>query len=368
MSKYLLFFLVSLFLGVGCTVLYQQFSVSEKTLSPLQKRQLIEANLTLLINRENNIPVGKLTDRNFVLLNAKPNKFKSLYHTLNLYTSVDQILFSNAQDCISKVKQLPKQKTTFILAIDTLNEDFETLSHYLKNEELIVSFFASAEKLDSLTKENINTISALLLAHQNDSLTQSLTGQLIFGGVEAQGDLSSAISDVFLAGEGLKTKKTRFKYTIPEELKINKNKLAQVDTLVREAMDSLAMPGAQLLIAKEGKIFYHKAFGFHTYDSLKPVKLTDLYDLASVTKISSALPALMKLHGEEKFHLDSAFSKYFDAFKNTNKDTLKFREILAHHAQLQAYYHFQTNKRGKSLVKKFFRKGDFRMRFKMCLL
>lgn len=357
MSKKLIFFLLFLFLGLSCTVMYRQFSDSEKELSALQKQQLIESNLTLLVNQNNTIPIPDLSNRNFILLSSKSSNFTSLFESMSLYTKIEKISFSDAQDCIKKLKnQQNHSQTSFILALDTLNEDYLTLSNYLKNEKLIVSFFAPAEQLSSLTKEQVNPISALILAHQKDSLTQSLTGQLIFGGLEAEADLPNDISALFLAGQGFKTKKIRLKYTIPEELKINKKKLAQVDTLIREAMEVQAMAGSQVLIAKEGKVFYHKSFGFHTYDSLKTVKLTDLYDLASVTKISSALPALMKLHGQNKFHLDSAFSNYFSPFKNTNKDTLKFREILAHHAQLQSYYHFQTNKRGKSLVKKFFKK------------
>ena len=49
-------------------------------------------------------------------------------------------------------------------------------------------------------------------------------------------------------------------------------------------LDSLIAPGFQLLAARHGKIFYHKAFGHHRYDKKQAVQLTDVYDVASLTK------------------------------------------------------------------------------------
>lgn len=125
----------------------------------------------------------------------------------------------------------------------------------------------------------------------------------------------------------------------------------KVDSIMTLGIQKEAFPGAQLLVAKNGKIIFHEAYGSHTYDNLQPVALNDIYDLASVTKITAALPALMKLHGEGRLLLDHPFSAYWKPWqKQTDKKDMTVREILAHQAGLTPYIIFLkevTKKNGK---------------------
>jgi CubicO group peptidase (beta-lactamase class C family) len=115
----------------------------------------------------------------------------------------------------------------------------------------------------------------------------------------------------------------------------------RVDSLMHLGIREKAFPGAQVLVAYKGKTVFHKSFGHHTYDSLRPVKNSDLYDLASVTKISSALPAIMKLVQDGKLNLDAPFSSYWKPWKHRkDKRDLTLREILAHQAGLIPYIVF----------------------------
>ncbi len=130
----------------------------------------------------------------------------------------------------------------------------------------------------------------------------------------------------------------------------------KVDSIMEMGIDSLAFPGAQLLVAKNDTIIFHKAYGFHTYDSIQPVALNDLYDLASVTKISGPLPALMKLVDEGKLDLDKPFSNYWKPWRHRkDKKDLTLREILAHQAGLVPYIVFlQKVLRKNGKIKKRF--------------
>lgn len=124
----------------------------------------------------------------------------------------------------------------------------------------------------------------------------------------------------------------------------------KVDSIMEDAIVQKAFPGAQLLVAKKGNIIFHKAYGFHTYDSIQKVALDDLYDLASVTKITGPLPALMKLYEEGKLDLDVPFSTYWKSWKNRNdKKDITLRELLAHQAGMQPYIVFlnKVMKNGK---------------------
>ncbi len=126
---------------------------------------------------------------------------------------------------------------------------------------------------------------------------------------------------------------------------------SKVDSIMLLGIQKEAFPGAQLLVAKNNKIIFHKAYGYHTYDSIQSVGLDDIYDLASVTKIAAALPAIMKLHGEGKLDLDKPFSTYWKPWqKYEDKKKLTLREILAHQAGLNSYIVFLnkvTRKNGK---------------------
>ena len=133
---------------------------------------------------------------------------------------------------------------------------------------------------------------------------------------------------------------------------------SKVDSIMTFAIKEEAFPGAQVLVAKNSKIIFHKAYGFHTYDSVQPVSLTDIYDLASVTKIMGPLPALMKLHDEGKLDLDAPFSTLWPKWKNRkDKKKLTIREVFAHQAGLVPYIIFlqEVMKKNGSLKNRFVR-------------
>jgi CubicO group peptidase (beta-lactamase class C family) len=138
----------------------------------------------------------------------------------------------------------------------------------------------------------------------------------------------------------------------------------KVDSIITIGIKNNAFPGAQVLIAKEGNIIFHEAYGFHTYDSIQPVALNDMYDLASVTKILGPLPAIMKLVDEGKLDLDVPFSTYWKPWKRKeDKADITLREILAHQAGLQPYIVFlsKTLKNNGRFKKRFVRrKSNYR--------
>jgi CubicO group peptidase (beta-lactamase class C family) len=146
-------------------------------------------------------------------------------------------------------------------------------------------------------------------------------------------------------------------HALPSKLGFDTTYLNQkVDSIMQMGIDSLAFPGAQLLVVKNDTVIFHKAYGFHTYDREQPVATNDLYDLASVTKITGPLPALMKLVDEGKLDLDAPFSTYWKPWQHVkNKKDLTLRQILAHQAGLVPYIVFlQKVMRKNGTIKKRF--------------
>ncbi len=111
----------------------------------------------------------------------------------------------------------------------------------------------------------------------------------------------------------------------------------KIDSIIYDAIDSAAFPGAQILIIKDGEIVFEKAYGHHTYEEIITVELNHLYDLASITKVTTGLPLLMNLVAKGKVDLDKPASEYIRAFNTSNKKKITIREILAHQAGLLPY-------------------------------
>src|SRR5690606_33880331 len=99
----------------------------------------------------------------------------------------------------------------------------------------------------------------------------------------------------------------------------------------------------QVLVAKNKNIVFYKAYGLQQYSDSTSVKRDDLYDLASVTKISTSLPALMKLFDAGKFTLDATLGDYLPAFKRSNKADIPMYDILTHQARFQPWIPFWKN-------------------------
>jgi CubicO group peptidase (beta-lactamase class C family) len=145
-------------------------------------------------------------------------------------------------------------------------------------------------------------------------------------------------------------------HAYPSKLGLDSTFICQkVDSIMLLGIKEQAFPGAQLLVAKNDTVVFHQAYGFHTYDSLQPVALNDLYDLASVTKVLGPLPALMKLVDEGKLDLDKPFSTYWKPWRNRkDKKDLTLREILSHQAGLIPYIVF---------LQKVIKNGKLKSRF-----
>ncbi|WP_445736449.1 serine hydrolase domain-containing protein [Mariniflexile sp.] len=134
----------------------------------------------------------------------------------------------------------------------------------------------------------------------------------------------------------------QLQYETPESVGLDSKYIqAKVDSIMHRGIIEHAFPGSQLLVAKQGKVIFHQAYGYHTYDSIQKVDLEAIYDLASVTKIIGPLPALMKLYEEGKLELDKPFSYYWKPWRHRkDKKNITLRELLAHQSGLQPYIVF----------------------------
>ncbi len=92
-------------------------------------------------------------------------------------------------------------------------------------------------------------------------------------------------------------------------------RLARIDAMCQKAVDEGQVPGVVALVARNGVIVYHKAFGMADNASGRSLKRDDIFRIASQTKAITST-AVMMLWEEGKFRLDDPIAKYIPAFKN----------------------------------------------------
>lgn len=189
-----------------------------------------------------------------------------------------------------------------------------------------------------------DNIDAVMVTYHDNDLTVDLAAQALFGAIDVSGELPVTSSATLLAGTGEKLESLqRLKYTIPEETGISSSWLAKADSIALAGIENKAYPGCRVLVALDGKVIYDKSFGFHTYENLKPVKPDDVYDIASLTKIMSGVPAMMHLYQHGMIDIDQRLSYYLPGLRRTDKRNIVIRDLLTHQARLQPWIPFYKN-------------------------
>jgi len=97
---------------------------------------------------------------------------------------------------------------------------------------------------------------------------------------------------------------------------MSSERLARIDTMLSEAVAEGDIPGAVALVARNGRIVYHKAFGLAENETGRQMKTDDIFRIASMTKAVTAT-AVMILWEEGKFNLDDPISRFIPEFENT---------------------------------------------------
>lgn len=336
----------------------------------LTKRQLVEKSLTVVENKNNILPIQRLDTLKIASLAIGSEQIAPFQKMLSNYASVDHFNISK-NPSEAEITRLLNQLKSYNLIISSIHglglypsrrfgitDQQIRLTERLDNLRTIFAFFGNPYALSNFPQ--IKNAQSVLVAYQDNKDAEELAAQLIFGATDANGKLPVTVKDFYPIQSGIDIKNIkRLKYTLPEEVNIDSEYLQHlIDSIAERGIEAKAFPGCQILIAKEGKVILNKSYGFLTYNKTFPVQNDVLYDLASVTKITAPLPAIMKLYDEKKINLDAPFSTYFAEFKNSNKAEMTVRDVLTHQARLQPFIPFYLEPGTKSIV----RKGVFKDR------
>ncbi|MDA9663572.1 serine hydrolase [bacterium] len=319
--------------------------------SHLINRNLVEKSITLVKNSVDLIPLKRLDTLKIASLSigSDGSVFQS---TLSKYDKVDHYTIkedASREEMGGILSKLSEYNLVLIGIHKSNSSPWKSYKFSRKTDifiqsiavqsKVVISVFANPYAMNSF--RFINNFDAIIISYQNSEVAQEYTAQAIFGGIGI--DAKTPVSSKhFLLGSGLKTSKIRLSYSMPEEFGVNQSDLYKIDSLALNAINEKATPGCQILIAKKGKVIFNKSYGYHTYDKKVKVKNTDIYDLASITKISATLPLLMKLVDENKLNVNDSLGKYLD-LDSSNKKGLVIKDILSHQSRLKSWIPFYRN-------------------------
>lgn len=343
-SKYFPVFIVLIF-----HIIY--LPACAQTLHKSNERRLLEdravSKSTVLFNNKSQIiPLKNLEKMKIASVNMGASFASNFDSLLNKYTSVASFRATDYHSDSLNLDDLSDDLKFFnTVIVQVTNEtmrDPETIRFLLdiqRNKQIIVSIFGPDKGLKSLQ----DIYEPVIWSEKETAASAEYVAQAIFGGVDLSSRLAHHISEKYSRGAGSDSKAIRLKYSVPEETGINAIDLNGIDDIAAEAIRERAAPGAVVMVVKDGVVIFNKSYGKHTYDGAEATLITDIFDLASVTKISATTMAVMKLYEQDKLKLDTNVGAYIPKVRKTDKVGISVREVMLHQAGFVPFIPFYRN-------------------------
>ena len=308
----------------------------------------MEQAITVLKNQADLIGIKNLDNKKIAYVKFGTEDHRPFLDHLRKYAEIDQV---TAND-IGTLNRKLKDYNLVIIGMHQSN-DSPYKKHSFTEKELfwleeiarqptsntILTVFAKPYILSEVL--SFDSLDAVVMAYQNSTVGQQVAAELLFGVFEARGKLPVTAHPSFPVGSGQTTQLlNRLGYSVPERVGIDAQRLAMVDSLMQIGLDSLMFPGAQVLIARHGQVVFQKSYGKPTYDSERDVTNTDLYDLASLTKILATLPMLMQMEETGRIGFDTTFGELNPDYAETELRDVTVLKALSHYGRLPAWIAF----------------------------
>ena len=340
-------------------------------LSIALKSKMYRDAITLVKNNDQLLPLKDVSGLKFASLSIGATEKTLFQERLSSYADVKHYQAAKKMNASQRqilIEQLEDKDLVFV--------SFHDMSKYVtKNYGIDQGSIRFLERLSSKTKvvlcmfgspyalSKIGNLPWVLMAYDEDPLAQDMAAQAIFGAQTFKGRLPVTASPEYTYGDGFETNSLhRLAYGIPELVGVSSDTLASIDTIVAEMIAEKAASGCQVLISRNGQVIFHKAYGTHTYENLQPVKLDDIYDVASLTKVLSSTISMMKLYEEEKIDLLDPIRKYLPETDTTNKANIIIEDMMAHYAGLPGWIPFYRStvdsENDNALLDKYYRKAN----------
>lgn len=311
-----------------------------------------EKSITVLSNLDSIIPLKDVNKSKYQLISIGARKQDDTFaSTMTMfidydYHRIEHASFSTAQ--VNLLLEACKKKETVIVNIICHQESSkhrygvsyatqQLIEQLQQKTDVIVVLNGSPHGLKYLNKAR-----NIILNYSTTPYAQKANAQLIAGALSANGKLPININDHYKVGQGISISNFgRLGYGKPEQVGLNSEVLNHlIDSIANNAIYIEATPGCQVVIAKNGKIVFEKAYGYFTYEKEVPVTNQTVYDIASVTKVASTTQAMMMLDYKDSINVNKSLDYYLPSTDTTNKGDINLIQFLTHTAPLKGGYYF----------------------------
>lgn len=296
------------------------------------------AAVTVLGNRKQIIPLH--SDMELAVLSVGEEKADDTFvRSMGRYVPVRHFSLNSKMtegQIATLKKSLAKYKRVVVSITTKEIKPFDDFFSALSVSIPSVYVFFTQDKVMEQTPVALYAASATVLAHSAQPELQRHVAGVLFGKELADGRLSMSVRGIYRAGAGVTISSKTPHYYAPEDYGMNPAILARIDTIANEGITKRAYPGCQIVVLKGGKPVYNKCFGYYTYEKEHKVYPTDMYDLASLSKTTGTLLALMKLYDKGMLNLTDKASKYLPFLKGTDKESITIKDLLYHESGLPA--------------------------------
>lgn len=322
---------------------FVQLSGLEQRLNHPGVQQLMDrlekAAVTVVSNDGGILPLD-VDQKKVVVLNiGTPSKGKAFCNQLKKYMQVDCI--QAHPDSITSISKRLGNYEKVIVAIHTEKyAAYQSMLNTLSARLPLVYVYLTPMKRIYNKGNNWKKAAAVVVGHSGSVAVQHFVADVLMGREKATGRLSVEVKDYRKPGEGVVVDLKTTKVYRPEDYGMNADVLARIDEIALEGIKAKAYPGCQILILKDGAPVYDKCFGTFTYGDSRKVTSDDIYDIASLTKTTATLLAVMKLYDQGKFGLTDPISKYVPVLQGSPKGRITIEDLLYHQSGLPGSWPF----------------------------
>ncbi len=292
-----------------------------------QYKQTVKNNTVIESNQRNILPFKNLDQYKIAVVTADNNKYAPFIQQLERYAELQVVDFN-------QFDEKTKYFNTIIVAGTAAEFRPAQLAMLVQsavnNKNVVFCQFGQEQNYSNLSvsPQQLRHYASVLKNSETTAQAQAYTAMSIFGGL---GVTEGAI----------KTEQSRLQYSRGAKSDMNLKRMGErIDDIAKEAISEHAAPGMVVMAVKDGQVIFEKAYGNHTYQSGKATLLSDIFDLASVSKIAGTTPVVMHLQEKGIINLDSTMGHYLWQAKETNKANITLRTVLLHEAGFTPFIPF----------------------------
>lgn len=294
-----------------------------------------QPNYTVLLNNQTHIiPLRDLAKRTIAYVAPSQTPALAIFgQQLGRYAPLDDMTVPADEQAYHHLDEQLKFHNTLILGIEAPDLGNKRLLQFANaqaiGKQVILVVFGEGVQLRELDFVNF----PILWAPQTNETAAKQAAMSVFGGLACTARLPQSFSARYATGAGFTTEQTRLEYGDAKTFHVDVPQLGgRIDAIVDEAIRERATPGAVVMVVKSGKVIFEKAYGHHTYERNTPTRLSDIFDMASITKIAATTPAIMRLTERNSIDLDSAMGHYLLQAQTTDKNRIPLRAVMLHEA------------------------------------